>query len=88
MNVRAAAPSHWTNFAKTGDPNGKGLSVWPAYKPEGGGQVIELGKDVAPRSEPHRDRYEFLDTFHQEFCNTFPSIADISEPPLKSSMGT
>lgn len=26
--------SYWTNFAKYGDPNGKGLPVWPAYSDE------------------------------------------------------
>ena len=61
-----AMSSYWVNFAKTGDPNGEGLPRWPAYKPGGGGQMMELGKDLTARPELHRDRYEFLDGLYQK----------------------
>ncbi len=38
--------TYWTNFAKTGDPNGPGAPVWPSFAPRGG-PVLYLGDPVA-----------------------------------------
>lgn len=45
--------SYWTNFAKTGNPNGKGLPEWPAYAP-GKHVTMELGAHVGaiPDADP------------------------------------
>jgi len=53
--------SYWTNFARKGDPNGKGLPRWPAYT-QGKYEVMHL--DAVSKAEPdsHHARYEFLDT--------------------------
>ena len=41
--------SYWTNFAKTGDPNGDGLPKWPRYKTD---EVMEFGDHVGPIAPP------------------------------------
>jgi len=51
--------SYWVNFAKTGNPNGEGLSVWPAsdrYNPE----VINLGMDMKRSPLPYKEPLYFL----------------------------
>ncbi len=51
---------YWSNFAKTGDPNGGELAKWPAYKGDSGWQVMHLGPDPAAKEDDHRARYLFL----------------------------
>lgn len=53
--------SYWTNFAKTGDPNGPGLPRWPAYNSRDGYQVMHLRANPGSAPDKHRGRYEFLD---------------------------
>ena len=42
--LAAAMQEYWTNFAKTGDPNGAGLPVWPGYTPASD-RYMEFGND-------------------------------------------
>jgi para-nitrobenzyl esterase len=53
--------SYWTNFAKTGNPNGPGLPEWPQYETGTGNPVMHLKADAAASPDAHRARYEFLD---------------------------
>ena len=50
----------WTNFARSGDPNGAGLPKWPAYKPKGDAQVMYLNAASRAEKDSQRGRYEFL----------------------------
>ena len=50
--------SYWTNFAKTGDPNGPGLPEWPKYGKDD--SLIHLNNPITAGPDTLRARYEFL----------------------------
>ncbi len=54
-----AASSYWVNFAKTGNPNGKGLPNWPAF--DAAQQVtIELGEKTGRRPVAEKEKLAFF----------------------------
>jgi para-nitrobenzyl esterase len=51
----------WTNFARTGDPNGGDLPKWPTYGPTEW-QVMHLDANSEAKPDANRPRYLFLDS--------------------------
>lgn len=53
--------NYWTNFAKTGNPNGPGLPEWPEYTAAAHDPVMHLVAGAQAKPDSHRGRYEFLE---------------------------
>ncbi|HUI81257.1 MAG TPA: carboxylesterase family protein [Bryobacteraceae bacterium] len=55
--------SYWVNFAKTGDPNGKGLPQWPAFA-NSNAQVMNLNDPSKAIPVPNVEKLEVLDGYY------------------------
>jgi para-nitrobenzyl esterase len=53
--------AYWTNFAKTGDPNGADLPKWPLYRAADGYQVMHIAAESHAAPDAQRARYEFYE---------------------------
>ncbi len=60
-----AMMSYWTNFAKTGNPNGEGLPEWPRYTEEAD-QNIRLDTAITVESAYLKGSLDILDDFYIE----------------------
>ncbi len=52
---------YWTNFARSGDPNGAGLPHWPRY--DAGRMLIHLDREIAAGPDADRPQFEFQSKF-------------------------
>ena len=52
---------YWTNFAKTGNPNGAGLPLWQPYSAAEDAAIMQFDTEASMASDALRARYTWLD---------------------------
>jgi para-nitrobenzyl esterase len=54
--------TYWTNFAKTGNPNGKGVPNWPLYDSQKE-EILDVDLDgkVAAKTDPRKARFNVIE---------------------------
>lgn len=54
--------AYWTNFAKTGDPDGEGLPVWPLFNMQKE-EILDIESDGKPvgKPDPRKARLDVIE---------------------------
>ncbi|MGC2332222.1 MAG: carboxylesterase family protein [Candidatus Acidiferrales bacterium] len=61
--------TYWVNFARTGNPNGPTVPVWPIYDPEKD-NVLDLGDQVSVKYGVNATGLDFFDTYYRSLRPT------------------
>jgi para-nitrobenzyl esterase len=61
--VSDALQTYWTNFARTGDPNGGGVPAWPAFAGSDP-QVMQLDAAPTPIAVPNVEQLKVLEDYY------------------------
>ena len=56
---------YWVNFAKTGNPNGKGLPYWPAFD-EKKPTTMQFANGASLIMRPNSEQIDFVDRFMKQ----------------------
>ena len=55
---------YWINFAKTGNPNGKGLPYWPTFD-ESKPTTMQFSNGASLINVPNREQIDFVDRYYR-----------------------
>ena len=55
--------AYWTNFAKTGDPNGAGLAAWPRFDNDNPQSMLLTGSGCKAIPVPSEAALKVLDEY-------------------------
>ena len=55
---------YWVNFAKTGNPNGKGLPFWPTFD-DAKATTMQFADGASLIMRPNREQVDFVDSYYK-----------------------